>query len=144
MDLEQLWQTALGEMEIQLSRANFATWLKSSRLVDKKDGTFYISLPNNFAKEWVANKYNKNILGVLRNMDGSAKKLEFLVESRPSQTYAGIGTQTITPNLDEGLEVEFKIDPTTNLNPRYLLKSFVVGPSNELAHAAATAVAETA
>src|SRR5205814_1830728 len=79
MELEQMWQSALGEMEIQLSRANFATWLKNSHLVDRKEGTFYISLPNNFAKEWVENKYQKNLLGILRNLDGSVKKIEFII-----------------------------------------------------------------
>ena len=143
MDLEQLWQTTLGEMEIQLSRANFATWLKNSRLVDKKDGTFYISLPNNFAKEWVANKYNKNLLGILRNVDGSAKKLEFLVEPKLSQAQNLKEVGVAALRLEGGFEADFRIDPQTNLNPKYLLGSFVVGPSNELAYAAATAVVET-
>ena len=40
MDLEQLWQSTLGEMEVQLSRANFTMWMKNSNLVDKKDGFF--------------------------------------------------------------------------------------------------------
>src|SRR3989338_3983201 len=82
MELNELWQSTLGEMEIRLSKANFATWLKNSRLVDKQDGTFFITLPNTFAKEWVENKYNKNILGILRNFDNSAKKLEFTVAGR--------------------------------------------------------------
>ncbi len=138
MDLDQLWQATLGEVELQLSRANFATWLKSSHLIDKKDGTFYITLPNNFAKEWVSNKYHKNILGALRNLDGSAKKLEFLVENRNFQLPAKLQSQV--PKLDEGFGAEFKVDPETNLNPKYALKSFVVGSSNELAYAAAASI----
>ncbi|MEK9180487.1 MAG: chromosomal replication initiator protein DnaA [Patescibacteria group bacterium] len=142
MNLEELWQTTLGEMEVQLSRANFATWLKNSRLVDSKNGIFYVALPNNFAKEWVANKYQKNILGILRNMDSSAKKLEFTVEGKNPPSAAKLQTTT-TPPLEEGFEVEFRVDPETNLNPRYLLSSFVVGSSNELAYAAATAIVES-
>jgi chromosomal replication initiation ATPase DnaA len=56
MELEQLWQTALGEIQAQLSRSNYATWMKGSRLVDKKDGTYYIAVPSNFAKGWVEEK----------------------------------------------------------------------------------------
>ena len=52
MDLEQLWQSALGEIELQLPRASFATWLKNSKLVEKREGTFHVALPNNFAKEY--------------------------------------------------------------------------------------------
>ncbi len=139
MELDQLWQLTLGEMEIQLSRANFATWLKNSRLVEKKDGTFLVSLPNNFAKEWVENKYNKNILGIIRNFDDSAKKIEFIVSqgAAPQKTT----TSDIT-KLENTIELEFKINPETNLNPKYTLKSFVVGPSNELAFAAASAISQ--
>lgn len=129
-------------MEIQLSRANFATWLKNSRLVDKKDGVFYVALPNNFAKEWVENKYQKNILGIMRNIDTSAKKLEFLVDGRNMEA-ADKETATINlGNSENAMEFEFKVDQETNLNSRYTLKSFIVGPSNELAFAAASAVAK--
>ncbi len=138
MNLEDLWKTTLGEMEVQLSRANFATWLKNSKLIDKRDGVFYIALPNNFAKEWVSNKYQKNLLGILRNIDSSAKKLEFTIENKNSYAPA----KDLPIRLESGFDVEFKIDPETNLNPKYLLKSFVVGPSNELAFAAATAITE--
>jgi len=140
MDLDQLWRSTLGEMEIQLSRANFATWLKNSHLVDKKDGTFYVAFPNNFAKEWVENKYQKNILGILRNLDDSAKKLEFLVASN-NNAVGKLAPRGLS-NLENAIDLEFKIDPETNLNPRYTLKSFIVGPSNELAFAAATAIVQ--
>ena len=140
MDLEKLWQSALGEIEVQLSRANFATWLKNSRLVDKKEGTFYVTLPNNFAKEWVENKYNKNILGILRNMDNSARKVEFLVDSSSKETAKKKVFQLIPAGLENTFDADFKIDPETNLNPRYTFDSFVVGPSNEMAFAAATAI----
>ncbi len=138
MELDQLWQLTLSEMEIQLSRANFATWLKNSHLIDKKDGTFFISLPNNFAKQWVEDKYNKNILGIIRNFDDSAKKVEFIVSQ-------GEAKKTAVPEiskLENTIDLEFKINPETNLNPKYSLKSFVVGPSNELAFAAASAIAQ--
>lgn len=142
MDLGQLWQSTLGEMEIQLSRASFATWLKNSRLVDRKDGTFYVSLPNNFAKEWVENKYQKNILGIIRNFDNSAKKLEFIVEGRGLAATAKKRSVSNLNKLESNFDLDFKVDPVTNLNPRYSLQSFVVGPSNELAFAAASAIVQ--
>ena len=141
MNLEELWHSTLAEMELQLSRANFSTWLKNSRLVDKQEGTFYIALPNNFAKEWVENKYNKNLLGIIRNFDNSARKLEFVVS--PHHLDAIPKTETTAPTRAFEAQLgglELKIDPETNLNPRYTLASFVVGPSNELAFAAASAI----
>ena len=143
MDLDQLWQSTLGEMEVQLTRASFATWLKQSRLIDKKDGVFYIAVPNNFAKTWVEDKYQKNILGLLRTRDDSVKKLQFVVsEEKTSAAPTGVKQVSQDPETLGVMELDLKNDPETNLNPKYTLSSFVVGPSNELAFAAARAITE--
>ena len=138
MDLEQLWQSTLGEMEIQLSRASFVTWLKNSRPVDKKDGTFYVAVANNFAKEWVENKYQKNIIGILRNFDDSVKKIEFVVNNQELKERVAPGTKDF--NRADAAGLDLKTDPDTGLNLKYTLASYVVGPSNELAYAAASAI----
>ena len=53
MNTNQLWEAVLGEIEIQISRPNFLTWMKNSQLLQKndKDGVVLVGLPNNFAKE---------------------------------------------------------------------------------------------
>ncbi|MDP3947405.1 MAG: DnaA N-terminal domain-containing protein, partial [bacterium] len=81
MELEQLWQSALSEVELQISRPNFATWLKSSQLLSNVEGLALVSLPNAFAKEWVEKKYCKIILGAIRSIDVSTKKVEFVVRN---------------------------------------------------------------
>ncbi len=146
MNLEQLWQLTLAEMEVQLSHANFATWLKKSQLLENKDGTYSIGLPNTFAKVWVEEKYHKNLLGIMRNFDDSVRKLEFTVlkedssqeKKAPTQKTLRHDTTPVQPIQNNRLD--FRVDPDTNLNPRYTLSSFVVGSSNELAFAAAEAI----
>src|SRR3989338_3643588 len=140
MNLDELWNQTLGEMEVQLSRANFVTWLKSSRLIEKKDGTLFVSLPNNFAKEWVENKYQKNLLGIVRTMDSSAKKISFLVQNDTVSPPPQKITAKDLERLENRMNLELRVDPTTNLNTRYTMDSFVVGSSNEFAFAAANAV----
>jgi len=142
MEFEKIWQSVLGEMEVQVSRANFATWLKNSRLVDNRDGVFFIALPNNFAKEWVENKYHKNILGIVRTIDPSVKKIEFMVDGHLVGGIKKSPTKEIASKLENQIGLEFRVDPTTNLNPKYTLASFVVGPSNELSFAAAEAIVQ--
>lgn len=131
---------ALDEMRVQLSRASFATWLKNSRLVDKKDGVFFISLPNDFTKQWIEEKYQKNILGIIRNFDSSARKLEFVVAGQEPKLISKREIEMDLNRFDNQIDLDFKIDPETNLNPRYTLRSFIVGASNELAYAAAQAI----
>jgi chromosomal replication initiator protein len=142
MDLEQMWQSTLGEMEVQLTKAHFATWLKNSRPIDKKDDTLFIALQSNFAKTWVEEKYQKNIIGIVRNMDTSVKKIEFVVGNK-NIPFNKAATDIKGVQSTPGAELDFnKTDPETGLNPKYTLSSFVVGPSNELAFAAATAITE--
>ncbi len=145
MEFEQIWQTALGEIEIQISKPNFATWLKNSRLLDKQDGVVLVGLPNNFAKEWVENKYQKIILNALRNLDQGTKKVQFTVHNSNVAPAALVPQKKSRQATEEDFKKqlafeELKIDPETNLNPRYRLSSFVVGKTNELAYAAASAI----
>ncbi|MDD5430983.1 MAG: chromosomal replication initiator protein DnaA [Candidatus Pacebacteria bacterium] len=145
MELEQLWQAVLGEVELQISRPNFVTWLKNSRLMNRQDGVVFVSLPNSFAKEWVENKYHKIIFSALRNKDSATKKVEYIVENKSSSAAksAPRGTKNSaldTTSKDQQSFVELKVDPETNLNPKYTLNSFIVGSSNELPYAAATGV----
>lgn len=138
---EELWQSVLSEVELQVSRANFLTWLKNSRLIENSDEAITIALPNHFAKEWVESKYDKLILGIVRNFIASVKKVEYIVEGSMSKPPTQ-RTRALVSEKQLSME-EFKVDPDTNLNPRYTLSSFVVGSSNELAYAAASAIIQS-
>ncbi len=141
MDLDLLWQSVLGEIEIQISRPNFITWLKNSRLVDHKEGMAVVALPNTFTKEWVQNKYHKLILGLLRAKQDSIKSISFIVQSSIIISQPRPINPTSAASVADQLTFdELKVDPLTNLNPKYTLDSFVVGRTNELAHAAAMGV----
>lgn len=140
MMIDELWQKTLGEMELQISRPNFLTWLKNSRLVDSKEGDALIALPNHFAKEWVEAKYGKMILGILRTEDSSIRKVTYIVDGSIVRREEKRDSQLTEKQL---IFNEFKADPESGLNPKYNLKTFVVGGSNELAYAASAAVADS-
>lgn len=144
---DELWDLVLSELEIQVSRANFLTWLKNSRLLKITDGEAVIALPNHFAKEWVEAKYSKMILGLIRTHEESVKKIDYLVEGALSKTQkTKTEPQAKTAGLPANTEKkqlafqEMKLDPETNLNPRYTLSSYVVGSSNQMVFSAATGI----
>lgn len=143
MNPNDLWKTVLGEIELQISRPNFLTWFKNSKLLPKSgDGAVTVALPNNFAKEWVKNRYHKLILGSLRNLDGAIKNVDYTVITQnlsPVLEKNDGVPQTRETEIQQPL-LDLKIDPKTNLNPKYSFKTFVVGSSNELAYAAVQAV----
>jgi chromosomal replication initiator protein len=147
MNPQDIWQTVLGDIELQISRPNFLTWLKNSQFLgkaDKDDGVALVGLPNNFAKEWVKSRYHKIILGSLRNVDGSIKNIDYVVvgNNTASQIVSAVRRPKSEAEVVEPQAplIELKIDPKTNLNPRYDFKTFIVGSSNEMAYAAAQAV----
>ena len=137
---EELWQAVLTQLQFQLSPANFATWLKNTYILSKKDGQLIISVPNNFSREWLENKYNKIIFHIIRSLDGEIKEIKYTVDRtapQPKQSPAALATESGETQLEFQ---ELKVDRTTNLNPKYTFDNFVVGPFNELAHAAAFAI----
>ncbi len=147
MEHQELWKTVLGEIELQISRPNFLTWFKNSQLVEKneKEGVALVALPNNFAKEWVKNRYHKIILGSLRNIDGSIKYVNYVVVShntplKPSKVERKQKAPELTDEKSNLPITDLRVDSKTNLNPKYIFDSFVVGSSNELACAAINAV----
>ncbi|OGZ60981.1 MAG: hypothetical protein A2919_00565 [Candidatus Spechtbacteria bacterium RIFCSPLOWO2_01_FULL_43_12] len=144
MNEQDLWQAALNEIELQLSRANFVTWFKNTYIASKKGGVVHVAVPNAFSKEWLENKYNKYIFKALRDRDGEVKEIKYVIENKKPLVQTA-KAQEYKHRDSEETQLQFEelqVDKETNLNPKYTFESFVVGPSNELAHAAAISVAK--
>ena len=62
MNTDELWQAALGELELKLSKANFTTWFKNTFISSYEDNKIIIAVPNAFTKKWFENKYHSQIL----------------------------------------------------------------------------------
>lgn len=137
MDYLQLWNSALSQIEMELSRVNFNTWFKNTRIVDYKDGEVTIGVPNEFVKDWLNQKYHKFILRVLRTIHEGVRSVIFTVVKpenlQKKAQHIAITGQTL-PLQD------LYINKDDGLNPRYTFDNFIVGSFNEVAHACAQAV----
>lgn len=143
MNKDELWQALLAQIQFNISKANFATWFKNTGVFSKKDGEVTISVPNNFSKEWLENKYNKLIFKILHNLDDEIKGVKYAVANSESKISKPSTVSVDIYNEIPQLEFqEFKINKETSLNPRYTFDNFVVGPFNELPQAAAWAVSQ--
>lgn len=140
IDYKQLWQSVLVEMELGVSKANFTTWFKDTRIVKEDGGVVVLSVPNAFVKEWLLTKYHDAILTSLRNIENSIHTVEYVVNKeevrRRDDPRQG---RDLSQNRELPLP-ETAINKDDNLNPRYTFDTFVIGPFNELAHAAAQAI----
>ena len=141
VDNKQLWEGALAQIELNISKANFGTWFKNTYIYKQEEGTIYLSTPNTFVKDWLKTKYHKFILKALRDIALDVRNLEYVIIRRDDKhkTAENSTNQTPSSTADLGLN-ELYINKESNLNPKYTFDSFIVGPFNEVAFAASQAV----
>ncbi len=140
MDTKHLWEKCLSEIESGVSKANFGTWFQNTKLVKEDGGTVYLGVPNEFVKDWLSNKFHRLILKTFRNFNESVRAVEYIIskeENRREPEQSLSNKNVVSRELPLN---NFYIDKETNLNPRYVFDSFIVGPFNELAHAASQSV----
>lgn len=138
-DNKSLWDSVLVEAELNVSGASFNTWFKDTYIQKMENGVVYLSVPSAFVKEWLSNKYHNFILKALRGLSDEVRSLEYVItksEPKKKKIEKDIKEQN---NKELPLE-DFYINKEDNLNPRYTFDTFVIGPFNELAYAAAQAV----
>ncbi len=140
MTNEELWQAVLAQIQLNISQANFSTWFKNTEIASYKDNKVTVVVPNSFVKEWLENKYNKNILKILHDIDSNIKEVNYNIGKSKLKTTKEVSE--ITEDTEQLEFQTFKVNKKTNLNPKYTFDSFVVGPFNEMPHAAAIAVSK--
>jgi chromosomal replication initiator protein len=139
-DTVKLWESVLGEIELNVSKANFTMWFKDTHIHKIDDNIVFISVPNVFVKDWLYNKFHKFILKCLRS-HADIRGIEYVVAKDEPKKRDLEPQKIISSNSTSELPLsDYYINKDDNLNPRYTFESFVVGPFNELAHAASQAV----
>lgn len=131
----ELWEHALAEIELSLPKAAFTTWFRDTHISRIEDGVVYIGVPSQFVRDWFTTKYHKLILGALRRLEESVRSVEYVISKHPKKTNEEV--ERPAPLGELPLE---SVHTQTNLNPRHTFDNFIVGPFNELAHAASQAI----
>jgi len=80
MELENLWQTVLAQIQLNISPANFATWFNNTKIISLEKDVITVSVPNSFSKEWLEQKYSKDILKIIHSIDENIKSIVFVVD----------------------------------------------------------------
>lgn len=146
-----VWQTAYGELQLQLPRETFDTWLRNARLVAHEDGTFIIGVGNIYAREWLEQRLKKVVVRTLGRIAGRSVEVRFVLAADHAQRAPAKAREHDAPApLLAALEAAEPEPPRferlspgeTGLNPRQTFETYAIGASNRLAHAAAIAVVE--
>src|SRR5512136_1422297 len=95
MTPDQIWQTALGELQLQLSGATFSTWLSRTHLIAHEDGTFIVGVHNGYAKDWLENRLLSMVKRTLTGIVGRSVEVRFVVWNK--ELDAGPGGPLLQP-----------------------------------------------
>ena len=138
----EVWRAVLGDLQLQLPRPTFETWLKLTEGVANDDHVFVVEAPNSFAVEWLERRIYNALQKTLHKVSGREFELQlkvrsegdfYAVEQAPAAPSQAVSATPTAPPLFE----------MRSFNPKYSFESFVPGPSNRLALSASRAVAES-
>lgn len=136
--LQLLWQETLEKLKNELSKPSFETWLSSTQLLNIDGDTLVISVPNEFAKDWLESRYAPMIRSSVQSVLGHSVSLRFILSTLGDTYSEDIDLTEPKPTISK------QIEPISNsLNNKYTFDTFVIGNSNRFAHAASLAVAES-
>ena len=140
MNAQQAWQNLIGQLQMEMSKAAFDTWVRSAELVKYEENEFTIGVQNAYARDWLDSRLSSTITRYLTGLMNEKISVNFIVwhkDAMPQKI-----TEVESPVTQPVNSPILNNSQTTFLNGRYSFKNFVVGPSNRLAHAACLAVAE--
>ncbi|MBI1879679.1 MAG: chromosomal replication initiator protein DnaA [Chloroflexi bacterium] len=154
MDTDQVWQATLGQLQLQMTRATFDTWIKDTRIVSQDSDRLIIGTKSAFAKDWLENRLITTISRAVAHVLGRAVNIQFTVDHLPAEVVEQQPPPAllqspqpanghITNHNNNGNGHHYRENRDRHmLNHKYVFEQFIVGASNRLAHAASLAVAE--
>ncbi|MBI5198682.1 MAG: chromosomal replication initiator protein DnaA [Nitrospirae bacterium] len=137
MEKKELWQKTLSVIEEKIPPQGFEMWFKPIRLISFSEKEAEIEVPNRFFKEWIEERYQSLVTETLERI---SEKKDILLKISVSKKEK---TENKTKEKNNGhINKKQRELSGTGVNPKYTFENFVVGLSNQFAHAAARAVAE--
>ncbi|MCA1899547.1 MAG: chromosomal replication initiator protein DnaA [Chloroflexi bacterium] len=141
MNAEQAWQTVLTQLQMEMPRASYDTWVRDTRPVAYENGALVVGVRNAYARDWLESRLTPSITRILIETLNSNVTVQFVVSQNVEADASADLDKERVPASIEITSPEPK-PRHVNLNPRYTFDTYVVGSGNRLAHAACQAVAE--
>ncbi len=140
---QRTWEAALGALQVEVPKADFAAWFRDARFVRAGGREIVVAVPTVFAKEIVTRRYREMVARAVSKAHGGDVDVTFVVQAeQPAGPPAWLADPAPAPAPVPAAAPPAGTAPGVRLNPRYTFERFVVGSSNRLAHAAALRVSE--
>ena len=79
MNAERVWDAALGQLQLEMPRATFDTWVRDADLLAYEDGTFIVGVQNAYARDWLEDRLRSTVTRVLTSVTGRSSEVRFVV-----------------------------------------------------------------
>jgi chromosomal replication initiator protein len=140
---EKIWEECLNLLSQEIKKQSFHTWLRPTRGIPCEEDVLKVAVPNKFVAEWLEEHYLDPIQKTILKIAQQNLPLSFLISTEMGETITRINFENNKKKDCGHPENSDRMPGKNNLfNPRYSFETFVVGESNQFAHAAALAVAE--
>ena len=141
MNAEQAWQSVLAQLQMEMPRASYDTWVRDTRPTAYENGIITVGVRNAYARDWLESRLATTVSRLLIGILNSNVAVEFVVsQANETDSHTNPDAERVASSI-EITTPEPKPRHVT-LNPRYTFDTYVVGSGNRLAHAACQAVAE--
>lgn len=142
MNASQAWQAALGQLQVEMPKSTFDTWVREAELVAYEDGSFVIGVNNAYARDWLEGRLKSTATRILTGIMNRTVEVRFVVWQSQAASEPAAAQSASEPILSVPAASEPVAAPQFGINSRYTFENFVVGSGNRLAHAASMSVAE--
>ncbi len=136
----ELWQKLSSALQPQVSSDTFKRWFSALELVDASEDAFTFRVPNNIYQYWIESNHMAALQTAIADVFGGPREVKFVSPSEPMGEL--IPEKTSALKTPDPVRANKSSGAAPGLNPRNTFESFVVGPNNEIAHAASLAVAQ--
>ena len=90
MDAERAWQSALGQLQLEMPKATFDTWVRGTHVVSYEDGKFVIGSRNSYARDWLEGRLSSTVNRLLMGMMNRSVEVGFVVAESETNEYENI------------------------------------------------------
>ncbi|MDD2672833.1 MAG: DnaA N-terminal domain-containing protein, partial [Syntrophales bacterium] len=135
--MEIIWEKSLKIIKEKVTQQNFDTWIQPLKIHSIEGENIQLAVPNKFFRDWLSDNYQAVLRDAISAVTGFKPNIHFLIDGRVQAPLPAAAEKTAEPPQRRNSS-----SIPSNLNPQYSFERFVVGPSNQFAHAACVAVAE--
>jgi chromosomal replication initiator protein len=132
-----IWDRVLSRIEAKVNRHSFYTWFKPTSFVADEGVAIRVRVPNSLFRDWLTKHYATVLSEALGEVERRESQVVFVTDENAGVVVQPVAAEAIAAAVEEDDQ-----SAPGSLGPRYSFDTFIVGPSNQFAHAACRAVAE--